>query len=567
MGHDLPLAWGLALRFKLQWPSDRVPNTFLNKPEFMMKRQNRRVRTTGFGLACAIALSLAGVGPLAAQIDQPPPPPPDPPPSNDQSPPAGLEDITVPSPGEGAPITPGGAPVGLPPSLSGEPSQIIEAVETYQSLTYANHLKVRLYGELVNFEQISQTLKRIGRKTGTNPALVYVLETRQGLGIVLVLPDETLESIQSNLQKSFMGFKLASTQLSSTLAQQPSTPDKPSNLIYRLITDVSPAAVKRAVKTFRSDISDPGKVTTTRYQTAAKQLYDWIIAPIKPTLDAHKIDTLAFSMDKGFRSMPVAALYDGQQFLVEQYNLALIPSFSLTDTRFQAVQGTKMLGMGITQSAGGLAPLPAVAVEVPTLTSQIWQGQGYLDQQVTLEQFRTLTRREQFGIIHLATHAEFNSGNINKSFIQFWDGRLTLPDLRTVALNQSWSTAPTIEMLVLSACQTALGNEQAELGFTGLAVQTGVKTAIGSLWSVSDEGTLGLMSEFYRQLKTAPIRAAALRQAQIGLLRAQVKVKDGQLQLADGSQIALPPAIAQRKDIELSHPYYWAAYTLVGNWN
>jgi CHAT domain-containing protein len=197
---------------------------------------------------------------------------------------------------------------------------------------------------------------------------------------------------------------------------------------------------------------------------------------------------------------------------------------------------------------------------------KIWQGTGYLNQQVTLDQFQSLAKREQFSIVHLATHAEFNPGNINQSFIQFRDGRLTLSKLRKVALSQQWGANPTIEMLVLSACQTAIGSDQAELGFTGLAVQTGVKTAIGSLWSVSDEGTLSLMSEFYRNLKTAPIRAAVLRDAQLSLLRGQVRVNKGQIQFPDGSQIALPSANAQQNEINLSHPYFWAAYTVVGNW-
>jgi CHAT domain-containing protein len=488
------------------------------------------------------------------------------PPINAQTP--GLDDITIPSPGELAPQP--GLPEGVVPFPTGEPEKIIETVENYQSGPYSNYLQVNLFGELTTLGQIASTLGSLGCRTGTNPALIYVLETQKGVGVVLVLPNtsQSCQQTQSWLPRR-ANWKVATAQNGLRLAQGLIVPGVADSSVFRafVVPNTNSRAVKRVVKSFRSEISDPGKVDATRYQTSSKQLYDWLIRPLQPTLAERKIDTLVFSLDRGFRSMPMAALYDGQQFLVEQYNLSLIPSFSLTDTRFKPVQGTQLLGMGITQSAGGLSPLPAVAVEVPTLTSQIWQGQGYLDQQVTLEQFRTLSRREQFGIIHLATHAEFNPGNVNKSFIQLWDGRLTLPDLRKVALNQGWRTDPTIEMLVLSACQTALGNEQAELGFTGLAVQTGVKTALGSLWSVSDEASLGLMSEFYRQLKTAPIRSAALRQAQVGMIRGQVKVADGQLQLADGSRLALPPTSAQRKDIALSHPYFWAPYTVVGNWN
>jgi CHAT domain-containing protein len=487
-------------------------------------------------------------------------------PNPSESPPS-LDDATHPPSGEVTPNYPNGRPTSIKtPTLVGSPVQIIEQIETYQSQPYANHLGLNLYGELTNIDTITQTLQKLAKRTGTNPALVYVLSTGKGLKLVLVLPGETPKPASSSFLFPHLDLRLASTQPWRFLAQQ-SPPPEPTKLLSFTVPEANAGTLKRMVKTFRNQVSDPQKSNSTSYQTSAKQLYEWMIAPLKPTLEARRIDTLVFSLDKGLRTMPIAALSDGKQFLVEQYNLAIIPSFSLTDTRFQEIRGGKMLGMGITQSAGGLPPLPAVSVEVPTLTQQIWQGTGYLDNQVTLQQFQSLAQREQFSIIHLATHAEFNPGNVNQSFIQFWDGRLTLPNLRKIALNQKWSTTPTLELLVLSACQTALGNDQAELGFTGLAVQTGVKTAIGSLWSVSDEGSLGLMSEFYRNLKTAPIRAAALRNAQVGMLRGQVKVANGKLQLTDGTQVTLPAAIAQRQNINLTHPYFWSAFTVVGNWN
>jgi CHAT domain-containing protein len=117
---------------------------------------------------------------------------------------------------------------------------------------------------------------------------------------------------------------------------------------------------------------------------------------------------------------------------------------------------------------------------------------------------------------------------------------------------------------VLSACKTAIGDEQAELGFAGLAVQTSVKSAIASLWNVSDQGTLALMTEFYRNLKTAPIKAEALRQAQIALLKGQVSLIDGQLNTSEG-RIPLPSVLAELENEIYSHPYYWAAFTAVGS--
>ena len=125
---------------------------------------------------------------------------------------------------------------------------------------------------------------------------------------------------------------------------------------------------------------------------------------------------------------------------------------------------------------------------------------------------------------------------------------------------------PQVELLVLSACKTALGDKDAEMGFAGLAVQSGVRSALASLWNVSDEGTLALMIQFYQQLRIAPIKAEALRQAQIAMLRGQVRLEAGQLrgpQLRGGVQ--LPPKLAALGTKDFSHPYYWAAFTMIGN--
>lgn len=119
---------------------------------------------------------------------------------------------------------------------------------------------------------------------------------------------------------------------------------------------------------------------------------------------------------------------------------------------------------------------------------------------------------------------------------------------------------------MLSACSTAVGDEEAELGFAGLAVQAGVKSALASLWLVSDAGTLGLMAEFYQQLRSAPIKAEALRRAQLAMLRGQVHLQDGNLFYSGTRQgMPLPAGMAGRGDKNLSHPYYWAAFTMIGS--
>ena len=139
------------------------------------------------------------------------------------------------------------------------------------------------------------------------------------------------------------------------------------------------------------------------------------------------------------------------------------------------------------------------------------------------------------------------------------DTKLHLDQLRQLGWNN-----PPVELLVLSACRTALGDEQAELGFAGLSVLAGVKSSLASLWYVSDQGTLGLMTEFYQQLNSAPINAEALRQTQLALLKGQVRLEGGKLR-TPGIEVPLPPELALLGNQTLEHPYYWAAFTMIGN--
>ncbi len=190
-----------------------------------------------------------------------------------------------------------------------------------------------------------------------------------------------------------------------------------------------------------------------------------------------------------------------------------------------------------------------------------------MNQDFTLGNLQAQRTNRHFGIIHLATHSEFQPGEPKNSYIQLWDTKLRIDQMQQLRWNE-----PPVNLLVLSACSTALGDEEAELGFAGLAVASGAKSALASLWEVSDEGTLGLMTEFYRQLRmprregNLMTKAEALRRAQLQMLRGRVRIQDGKLRVEGLSVIlTLPPEIAARGDRVLLHPYYWAAFTMIGN--
>jgi CHAT domain-containing protein len=447
-------------------------------------------------------------------------------------------------------------------------NNFVDSTEIEIIRDYSNYFGP-FYGDLASLSDISDELADLSRVTNTNPALIYVVNSNRGLQLAMVTKTSEAEQ-QTGLPKpgqvaSANGLvpQLDQSQAQMLLAQS----DLGSTAVYKNVPEATREKVNAIANEFRETVSDPVDPSSTSYLKPAQQLYQWIIAPFAADLTARKIDTIIFTLDSGLRSIPVAALHDGQAFLVEKYNLGVIPSFNLTDTRYAPLQGNPMLGMGISQAVGDLSPLPSVKVEVPTLTDSIWTGEPYLDESVTFANLEQLTQQKQYGIIHLATHAEFNSGSLDKSFVQLWDRRLNLADLRGIAKQAQWSDTPTIELLVLSACQTALGNDDAELGFTGLALQTGVKSALGSLWYVSDDGTLALMSEFYKNLNTAPIKSAALRNAQVAMIQGDTMIENGQLKLADGTIVTLPEELFGATSTDFRHPYYWSSFTLIGNWN
>ncbi|MBD6615513.1 CHAT domain-containing protein [Komarekiella sp. 'clone 1'] len=401
------------------------------------------------------------------------------------------------------------------------PKDVVAEQEKIWKKTYENYIGSSFSNELMTAKAISYTLRRIKTQTGKNSAVVYLIPTEKQLKILLVTPK--------------------------------------NNPVTKNIQAANKEALLKITKQFQTELSNPREVDNTNYLASAKQLYQWLIAPIEKDLKAENIDTLVFCVGVGLRSVPFSALHDGKQFLVEKYSVSLIPAFSLTDTRHSDIRNFSVLAMGASQFKN-LEPLPAVPIELSTIV-QNKGGSHFLNDKFTLENLRSQRKQKPYKIIHLATHGVFQPGSASNSYIQFWNTKLQLNQLRQLQLN-----IPPVELLVLSACRTALGDQQAELGFSGLALEAGVKSAMGSLWSVSDAGTLALMTEFYKHLRTSPIKAEALRQTQIGMLNKQIQIKQGQLRQAGlRAGTPLPPEIAQLGDFNLSHPYYWAAFTMIGS--
>jgi CHAT domain-containing protein len=325
----------------------------------------------------------------------------------------------------------------------------------------------------------------------------------------------------------------------------------------RFSTGVTRSEVMQAVQQLQIELTDRTRRRLDNYLHPAQRLYEWLVAPVEETLAEESIGHISFVLDQGLRSIPLAALHDGKQFIIERYSVGLMPSLTLTDTRIGNVRNASVLAMGASEFADQ-PPLPAVPVELSAIETT-WPGSLYLNEAFTPETLVQARQGSPYRILHLATHGQFSSGALSNSYIQFWDRRLTLDELPQLGLSE-----PTVELLVLSACRTVLGSEEAELGFAGVAVKSGAKSAIAALWQVSDLETAGLMAELYTQLGQASYKAEALRQAQLAMLRGEITVQDGYLTWS-GGQIPLPETFSDLTWADTRHPYYWSAFTLVGS--
>lgn len=268
-----------------------------------------------------------------------------------------------------------------------------------------------------------------------------------------------------------------------------------------------------------------------------KQLYNWLVQPIEAELAASEIKTLVFALDGSLKSIPIAALYDGEKYLIENYSVALTPSLQILEPQPLTRTPIKVLVGGLSEAKQNFPPLPGVESEIQQIQAQI-PAQVLLNQQFTSAALQQEISAVSFPVVHLATHGQFSS-NAEDTFILAWDDRVSVKQLAEVLQVREDRKRQPIELLVLSACQTAAGDKRAALGIAGVAVRSGARSTLATLWSVDDESTAMLMVKFYQELAQANVtKAEALRQAQVALLQQS----------------------------RFRHPYYWAPFVLVGNW-
>ena len=300
-----------------------------------------------------------------------------------------------------------------------------------------------------------------------------------------------------------------------------------------IVVPVGEERLTQEVRQFRRRLE---KRTTREYLPHAQQLYDWLIRPLASDLADLKVDTLVFVPDGALRTIPMGALHDGKQFLISKYALGITPGLSLTDPRPIPRDHVKVLALGVTQAVHGFPALPNVEPELAALRT-LYPSTVLIDKDFVVPAVEKLLREERYTIVHIASHGEV-SGDSEQSFVLAFDGKLSVDRLDQFIGLFKYRDDP-LELLTLSACDTAEGDDRAALGLAGVAIKAGARSALATLWEVNDEVSARLVIDFYQELRDPSVsRVGALRRAQLKLV----------------------------EDPRYDHPGFWAPFLLINNW-
>jgi CHAT domain-containing protein len=297
-----------------------------------------------------------------------------------------------------------------------------------------------------------------------------------------------------------------------------------------------PVPAQRVIEEARSLRRLLEKRTTRQYLASAQQLYRWLIAPIEPRIQALGATTLVFVPDASLRTIPMSALHDGKRFLIQKYAVAVTPGLELVDPGSLDREKPRLFLGGISQSVQGFPALEHVPEELSSIQRELG-GEVLLDEGFVLPNIEKRLETTQYSIVHIASHAEFEP-KASDTFLLTHEGRMSMDQLASYVGLFKFRERP-LELIMLSACETAQGDDQAALGLAGIAIKAGARSAVGTLWKVNDAAASLLVAEFYRRLRDPQVsRAVALQDAQRTLL----------------------------DDLRYRHPGYWSAFVLISDW-
>ena len=319
-----------------------------------------------------------------------------------------------------------------------------------------------------------------------------------------------------------------------TLGTRPVLLVRTANGIFRFDLAVDNDELKSMALAFREAITNP-KTSLSAYQAQASALFTALLGPAQSLIERSSITTLVTVPSAYLRLVPMAALHDGEDFLVNRYQLATTLGLQLTENAsVDNVNSSAFIG-GVSDAVQGFVSLPGVETELAELKGAL-SATPLLNRNFSVANVSNRLSSGNDSIVHLATHGYFDGDHAN-SFLLAHDDKITLDRLQSTVGARRFTGNP-LDLLVLSACETAKGDERAALGLAGVSLKAGARSTVASLWPIADAATAMLMKRFYEELRSGKSKAAALQSAQQMLL----------------------------SDPEWAHPNYWSPYLLIGNW-
>ncbi|MDM8561363.1 CHAT domain-containing protein [Candidatus Parabeggiatoa sp. HSG14] len=407
----------------------------------------------------------------------------------------------------------------------------IEVIEDFKEAELQNYFQ----SDCIDIKTECADLKRI---LDTKTAILYPIMLPERLELLLYRDDGlvqvTLPIGEKTLHKKIVSFL-------SRLRHHPN-PEELARNRSMLAADGKESNKEVCTPSLRG--SNPQKITraSQTFLKPSQTLYNWLIKPLVPHLQG--IETLVIVPDGALRTIPFAALHDGQQFLIQNYALAVSPSLCFNESHIlqsRENRENKVLLNGLSESVQGFSSLPCAKYEIEVIQTLYSQLQTtLLNKTFTTSNVHHKVKQVPYSILHIASHGQFK-GNLEDTFILTYDSKLNMDQLEGLISNMTVQDK-TVDLLALSACETAVGDDRAALGLAGVALKAGVKSAFASLWKIDDEATPAVVIEFYRQLQNHKVsKAKALQYAQ-------------KLMLTHDSYV------------RYRHPYYWSAFLLIGDW-
>ena len=374
---------------------------------------------------------------------------------------------------------------------------VIEALQLREIENYFQEVCLQAKPEIID---------TVVDKTDTTAAVIYPIILQNRLEIILKLPNQ--------------------------------------NKFNRYTTFIKANKLENTLEKLQYSLRQPEQIN--QVNKISGEIYSWLIQPLEADLQQNKIETLVFVLDGNLRNIPMAVLYDSKaqekqrKYLIEKYAIVLTPGLQMLEPKPLQRKDLNILMAGVTEKRlinnQEFLPLSNVQLELNTIQSQIPNSKKLLNQSFTDVNLEKQIDSAKYTIVHIATHGNFSS-NLEETYIFTWNKLLKVEEFDKLFQINKNADSQAIELLVLSACETAHGDKRATLGLSGIAIRAGARSTLASLWAVEDESTARLMSQFYQELQQNKLnKAKALQQAQIKLLK--------------NSE---PPLI-------------WAPYVLVGNW-